>query len=90
MWRVRAKSSGNLRDYQKSCAPRFSPPGSRGVPLMGRVFGRAEAYTYLPESTQRFLGREELAESMRRAGFAEVGLRDLFLGNLCVHWGTKA
>lgn len=61
----------------------------KGVPLMGRLVGRAEAYTYLPESTQRFLGREELAESMRDAGFADVGCKDLFFGNLCVHWGTK-
>ncbi|MCO5296737.1 MAG: ubiquinone/menaquinone biosynthesis methyltransferase [Fimbriimonadaceae bacterium] len=61
----------------------------KGVPLMGRLFGKSQAYTYLPESTQRFLSREELAESMRRAGFVGVRHRDLFFGNICVHWGVK-
>lgn len=77
--------------------PRFAPIRwasdllfRKGVPLMGRAFGKTEAYTYLPESTQRFLGREELSESMRAAGFTDVGFKDLFFGNLCVHWGTKA
>lgn len=61
----------------------------KGVPLVGRLFGQRQAYTYLPESTQRFATREDLAESMRRAGFEDVRTRDLFFGNLCVHWGTK-
>lgn len=61
----------------------------RGVPVMGRIFGKSQAYTYLPESTQRFRTREELEESMRRAGFEDVGHRDLFFGNICVHWGRK-
>ena len=59
------------------------------VPLIGRIFGRAEAYTYLPKSTERFWSRSELAESMRRAGFSEVGWHNLFFGNICVHWGVK-
>jgi len=60
------------------------------TPLMGRLFGKAEAYTYLPESTDRFMSREELAASMRQAGFAKVEWRDLFFGNICMHWGEKA
>lgn len=63
---------------------------SRAVPLMGRVFGKAKAYTYLPESTLRFRSREALAASMDAAGFVDVGFRDLFFGNICVHWGTRA
>ena len=62
----------------------------RGIPLMGRLFGKSEAYTYLPESTQRFMTREQLADSMRAAGFADVGFKDLFFGNICVHWGTRS
>ncbi len=61
----------------------------RLVPWLGSLFGKTQAYTYLPKSTQRFLTREELKTSMEKAGFAEVGYKDLFLGNVCVHWGTK-
>jgi demethylmenaquinone methyltransferase / 2-methoxy-6-polyprenyl-1,4-benzoquinol methylase len=61
----------------------------RLVPLLGRLFGKREAYTYLPKSTDSFLTREELAESMRRAGFVDVGWKDLMLGNVCVHWGRR-
>lgn len=62
----------------------------RAVPLLGAVFGKREAYTYLPKSTERFMDREQLAESMRRAGFVEVGWRDFMFGNICMHWGTKS
>jgi demethylmenaquinone methyltransferase/2-methoxy-6-polyprenyl-1,4-benzoquinol methylase len=61
----------------------------RLVPLLGQWMGHAEAYRYLPESTRRFMTREELAESMTRAGFAEVAWRDLFFGNVCLHRGRK-
>lgn len=61
----------------------------KGVPLLGRLFGRGGAYAYLPKSTDRFMGREELAEAMRGAGFLEVAHRDLFHGNICMHWGRK-
>lgn len=59
------------------------------VPRIGALFGKREAYTYLPKSTQRFWSREELAASMRRAGFVDVGHRDLFFGNICLHFGRK-
>jgi len=59
------------------------------VPWLGRIFGKTQAYTYLPKSTQRFQSREELKSSMLAAGLTEVGYRDFFFGNVCVHWGTK-
>ncbi len=59
------------------------------LPVLGSLFGKKEAYTYLPQSTDRFLDREALKASMERAGFFDVGYRDLFMGNICVHWGTK-
>jgi len=59
------------------------------VPRLGRIFGKTEAYTYLPKSTALFRSREELAESMRAAGFTGVGYRDFMLGNVCLHWGQK-
>jgi demethylmenaquinone methyltransferase/2-methoxy-6-polyprenyl-1,4-benzoquinol methylase len=61
----------------------------RLAPALGRVFGHTEAYRYLPESTQRFLGRDELVASMERAGFVGCGYRDLFFGNVCMHWGRR-
>jgi demethylmenaquinone methyltransferase/2-methoxy-6-polyprenyl-1,4-benzoquinol methylase len=62
----------------------------RVVPLIGRVFGKAEAYTYLPKSTLQFLSREQMAAAMERAGFRDVKWRDYFFGNVCMHWGVKA
>jgi demethylmenaquinone methyltransferase/2-methoxy-6-polyprenyl-1,4-benzoquinol methylase len=61
----------------------------RVVPLIGRVFGKTEAYTYLPKSTLRFLSRQEMAAAMEAAGFGEVRWRDFFFGNVCLHWGVK-
>ena len=62
----------------------------RLLPALGRMFGKTEAYTYLPKSTERFLDREGLAESMRSAGFNDVQFRNLFFGNICIHWGQKS
>lgn len=59
------------------------------VPGLGALFGKKRAYTYLPKSTENFKTREELTASMQKAGFLEVGCRDLFFGNVCVHWGTR-
>lgn len=61
----------------------------RVVPALGRLFGHAEAYAYLPESTLRHKSREELTRSMEEAGFVDVAARDLFFGNLCLHTGKK-
>jgi demethylmenaquinone methyltransferase / 2-methoxy-6-polyprenyl-1,4-benzoquinol methylase len=59
------------------------------VPRLGALFGKTEAYTYLPESTERFKSREDLAESMRAAGFTDVAHRDFMFGNICLHRGSK-
>lgn len=59
------------------------------LPRLGAIFGKSKAYTYLPKSTQSFMNREQLKQSMEEAGFTEVGYKDLFFGNVCVHWGTK-
>jgi demethylmenaquinone methyltransferase/2-methoxy-6-polyprenyl-1,4-benzoquinol methylase len=59
------------------------------VPRLGALLGSAKAYTYLPKSTERFWTREELAESMTRAGFVDVTYKDLFFGNICAHFGRK-
>lgn len=59
------------------------------LPLLGKIFGKSEAYTYLPESAIRFWDRERLAQSMREAGFQRVMHQDLFFGNIAIHWGEK-
>lgn len=59
------------------------------LPLLGTLFGKRKAYTYLPKSTQRFKTREELKSSLEAAGFTGVGYRDLLFGNICIHWGQK-
>jgi demethylmenaquinone methyltransferase/2-methoxy-6-polyprenyl-1,4-benzoquinol methylase len=60
------------------------------IPTLGRlVAGSAEAYTYLPDSTENFLSAERLAECMREAGFREVRFRRLMLGTMAIHWGRK-
>lgn len=61
----------------------------RFVPLLGRLFGQAEAYSYLPESALRFIGREDQKSALEAAGFTDVQYRDFFFGNICMHWGTK-
>jgi len=63
---------------------------NRVIPFVGRVVaGDGEAYSYLPESTQQFLGPDELSERMRLAGLEQVDYRLFMFGTIAVHWGTK-
>jgi len=59
------------------------------VPLLGTLFGKKEAYTYLPKSTLRFLPQDELAATMTRLGFEGVWHRPLFFGNVGMVGGRK-
>jgi demethylmenaquinone methyltransferase/2-methoxy-6-polyprenyl-1,4-benzoquinol methylase len=60
------------------------------IPTLGRVIaGSADAYTYLPDSTEAFLDAEQLADRMDEAGFQEVGFHRLMLGTIAIHWGRK-
>jgi demethylmenaquinone methyltransferase/2-methoxy-6-polyprenyl-1,4-benzoquinol methylase len=60
------------------------------LPLVGGLLGKREAYKYLAVSTEAFSSREELAAAFEKAGFVDVGWKDLMLGNVCMHWGRKA
>lgn len=63
-----------------------------GIPLLGRLIGgrnAADAYRYLPESTQAFKTPEELAALMEAAGMEQVGYRTFMFGTMAVHWGEK-
>jgi demethylmenaquinone methyltransferase / 2-methoxy-6-polyprenyl-1,4-benzoquinol methylase len=44
----------------------------RVVPVLGRLAGDSDAYTYLPSSVRRFPSPEELAERMAGAGLRDV------------------
>lgn len=60
------------------------------IPILGRLIsGEADAYEYLPESTQAFKTPDELAMLMVEAGFERVGFKTFVFGAMAVHWGTK-
>jgi len=61
----------------------------RILPLIGGALsGSRDAYTYLPESVRKFPSPEELAEQMRRAGFAEVRYERFTGGIVALHLGV--
>ncbi len=60
------------------------------IPTLGRlVSGNADAYRYLPDSTQAFKGPEELAEIMRQTGLVEVHYKLFMFGTIAIHVGRK-
>jgi demethylmenaquinone methyltransferase / 2-methoxy-6-polyprenyl-1,4-benzoquinol methylase len=64
-----------------------------GIPLLGRLIsGRqgADAYKYLPESTQAFKTPRELAALMQETGIQNVDYKTFMFGTMAVHWGEKA
>jgi demethylmenaquinone methyltransferase/2-methoxy-6-polyprenyl-1,4-benzoquinol methylase len=62
----------------------------RVVPLIGRVTGEDEAYTYLPNSVRRFPGPEGLAAAMTRAGLTDVRWILTAGGIIALHVGTRS
>jgi demethylmenaquinone methyltransferase/2-methoxy-6-polyprenyl-1,4-benzoquinol methylase len=61
----------------------------RIVPLIGRLTGEEEAYTYLPSSVKRFPGPEGLAAAMERAGLTDIRWVLTAGGIIALHDGTK-
>jgi demethylmenaquinone methyltransferase / 2-methoxy-6-polyprenyl-1,4-benzoquinol methylase len=60
----------------------------RWVPLLGGLIaGDAAAYTYLPESVDRFPAPRALADAMREAGLRDVRYALLGLGTVSLHVG---
>ena len=55
----------------------------------GMISGSRDAYSYLPESIQKFPGAEDLAEQMHTAGFARVEFERLTYGAVALHLGEK-
>ena len=59
---------------------------NRLVPLIGAlVAGDRAAYTYLPQSVERFVTPAELARLMEGVGLREVQYRRLGLGTIALH-----
>jgi len=55
----------------------------------GALSGSREAYRYLPDSVARFPTAPELADHMRRAGFANVSFEYLTGGIVALHMGER-
>jgi demethylmenaquinone methyltransferase/2-methoxy-6-polyprenyl-1,4-benzoquinol methylase len=61
----------------------------RVVPAVGAVVaGDRAAYTYLPDSVDRFASPRALADLMRRAGLRDVRYRRFALGTIALHVGA--
>ena len=61
----------------------------RVVPTVGAlVAGDRSAYTYLPDSVDRFVTPAELARLMTRVGLHGIGYRRLALGTIAIHTAT--
>jgi demethylmenaquinone methyltransferase/2-methoxy-6-polyprenyl-1,4-benzoquinol methylase len=70
--------------------PLYDAWSFRVLPLLGQcVAGDAESYRYLAESIRTFPDQEALAEMMRQAGFARVGVRNLSGGIAAIHSGWR-
>ncbi len=60
------------------------------IPLLGRLIaGDAQAYRYLPASSERFLTAAQLAAHLAAAGFRRIGYRKRMLGTVAIHWAEK-
>ncbi|MCU0257784.1 MAG: bifunctional demethylmenaquinone methyltransferase/2-methoxy-6-polyprenyl-1,4-benzoquinol methylase UbiE [Solirubrobacteraceae bacterium] len=61
----------------------------RVVPLIGRLAGDPDAYTYLPNSVKRFPGPHELAQRLAGAGLEDVRYLLTAGGIIAIHAGRK-
>jgi demethylmenaquinone methyltransferase/2-methoxy-6-polyprenyl-1,4-benzoquinol methylase len=61
----------------------------RVVPLLGKVAGDEDAYSYLPSSVKRFPGPQELAARMDAAGLSGIRYVLTAGGIIAMHVGTK-
>ncbi len=59
----------------------------RVVPVLGRLAGDGDAFTYLPRSVQRFPGPEELAATMERCGLGRIRYVLTAGGIVAIHVG---
>lgn len=75
----------------KAFASLYNWYSRRVLPLIGGVIsGAPDAYTYLPDSVQKFPAAPELARLMKQAGFAAVDWEYLTFGIAALHVGHVA
>ena len=78
----------------KPSAPLFRPLFAlyfnRIVPLLGRILARnVEAYTYLPDSLNRFMTSEQVVGTLQEVGFRWIGCQKLMMGTVAIYVGLK-
>jgi ubiquinone/menaquinone biosynthesis C-methylase UbiE len=61
---------------------------NRIVPMLGRVAGDSDAYTYLPNSVRRFPGPDALAARMAAVGLGDIRYVLTAGGIIALHVGT--
>jgi demethylmenaquinone methyltransferase / 2-methoxy-6-polyprenyl-1,4-benzoquinol methylase len=61
----------------------------RAVPMLGRLAGDRDAYTYLPSSVRRFPDPERLAARITAAGVSDVRWILTAGGIIAIHSGTR-
>ena len=60
------------------------------IPTLGKwISGQAEAYQYLPDSTEAFLHPEQMAMRLVETGFRNVAFQLKMFGTVAIHWGEK-
>ena len=60
------------------------------IPVMGQIVaGDRASYQYLVESIRKFPDQEAFAGMIRKAGFEQVGYRNLTMGVAALHSGWK-
>ncbi|MGD0003345.1 MAG: ubiquinone/menaquinone biosynthesis methyltransferase [Anaerolineaceae bacterium] len=60
------------------------------IPFLGKIIsGQADAYRYLPETSEGFLPAEQLQAQIAAAGFRQVEFRRLMFGTIAIHWARK-
>jgi len=60
------------------------------VPVIGRIAGDADAYSYLPESVKRFPPPDGLAAKMHDAGLEDIRWTILAGGIIAIHSGRRS
>jgi demethylmenaquinone methyltransferase / 2-methoxy-6-polyprenyl-1,4-benzoquinol methylase len=58
--------------------------------LGGLIAGAPDAYTYLPQSVERFVQAEELQRLMTEVGLKDARYTKLMLGTVALHIGEKS
>jgi demethylmenaquinone methyltransferase/2-methoxy-6-polyprenyl-1,4-benzoquinol methylase len=60
------------------------------IPTLGKwISGQAEAYHYLPDSTEAFLHPEQMAVRLADSGFRNVSFQLKMFDTIAIHWGEK-